>query len=78
MGGAVAPLRRLRPGNFLSRVAVDTKHPIGLRIWRSAEIWMDVLPNHVAFGGDFEEPAEPALVDERVPSGDAGRLIFWG
>src|SRR5260370_23312558 len=62
-------LRRcLRTGDFRSCVGVGAKHLVGLFLWPrgSTKVWIDVLPDHSAFGGNLEEPAEPALVDERV------------
>src|SRR5215831_18367436 len=62
-------LRRcLRPGNFRGCIAVGTKYLVGLFLWpcRSAKVGIDVLPDYSAFGGDLEEPAEPALVNQRV------------
>jgi hypothetical protein len=50
--------RCLRPGNLLSRVSIDAKHLVGLCLRRSAKVWIDVFPDHVAFGGNLEEPAE--------------------
>ena len=64
-----ASLRRcLRPGDFRSCIAISTKHVVGLFLWPqgSAKVWIDVLPDHSAFGGNLKESAEPPLVDERV------------
>ena len=68
-GRRKSSLRRgLRLSDFRSSVAISTKHLIGLFLWPrgSAKVWIDILPDHSAFGGNLEEPAEPALIDERV------------